>query len=937
MSKKSKTTAQAQPLTDNKRKAIIITAIILVAAIILTVALTLILRPSALTPADQNNSNSGSSTLTIHNGDFVFTSSDDTAYPKTAENWARKGYKAVSGDITSNSYTHDFADLTGTEQAVMGIVTTATDGDGDTWSTVAEDLTAAGITANNPSKHSTELGDDNVYMIATKEPTAAGILSDMFTVGSGKSVKITVWLNTEQIAEGSKAVVMLQKNNQNAKSENWYAYNFDVEKQAGWQELVFYIFNRDNSSKSLRMSVGLGNIYTGEKGIPTVSDSDSEDEKNEHAIYGEGVLFVDDITFEEVTANDYREVVDAEGASDSTSFKVIENEDIEEESEFLEWETLNGRETTNYDNAKTFADNEGGFSPFTNRDDFYKDVEKPDSDQEEDSDAPTAPEREETGFTITKLTHNGTIDGDKLDPIGFRLNANKVKLGAGSNNGINTEYSLWQKDYHHISFWVRVQQVNQVAKLNIYVQSYEDGEWKDVKDASWLDIDGVKDIETDSNCGWVKYDVYLKPDTNLHEISILVTLGNKDGYSKGALIPNGSLYITTPTYENISAKDYNNASSGTNAKKIDLKGDSFSPQISNGSFSSTGNNGDQPSSWTPVFAGDNALYRDGKGDDQIEGLHRTQEAVEYGVKRNFDQNHGHDDAQNNVLYINNKQETAFGYLSSTVTLSARTVYAFAFLAKGDPFFYILNNDTKDSDGNPIERADRVIASVDKNAQTLDAKYQQALKYDYTIEPLQNGWKCYFVVLVTGNESQTVRIALFNGTLDGSTLNSGEVYYDNINMNNLGTYSMVDDPDLEEGETAEKYVVSWNLDSNYQLDGEALTIKDLITGAQLKKLVELGAYTPEEDEEIGENPADGELSGLVQQFPSDEEWTEMLKVPEETESNDTETGEEETEPEREPVDLGLLFSVISSVALVAALLVVLVVKLFKNKKNQNKAA
>lgn len=921
MSKKSKTTATAQPLSDNKRKAIIITAIILVAAIILTVALTLILKPAQLTPADQNSSSSGTSSLTIRNGDFFYTNSDDTSYPKGAQNWLRKGYEAITGDPQKDtSYTHNFSDLSGTSQALMGIVTTATDGEGDTWATVADDLAVEGVTqVTNPGKPNEDADDDNVYMIAAREATAASILSDYFTVSSGKSVKITVWLNTEQVTSGN-AVVMLQKQNTSAKKENWYAYEFNVENTEGWQELTFYIFNRDSSSKYIRVSVGLGNVYSGEEGLPLQGEGDEQ-----QPINAEGILFIDDITYEEVTANDYRKVVDADDAKDSTAYKVIENEDIDEESEYLDWKVLEGKtaaDVKTYQEADAFAQAAGEYSPFTDRDDFFKDDDTADEDPE------TETQRVPTGFKIFALSHNGAVPTDKLQPIGFRLNS-----GKGENGGIDTQYSLWQKDHHHISFWVRVDQINKLSKINIYVQSFnpDTNEWEDVKNGSWTAQVGSQEIDTDSNCGWVKYDVYIKPATVEHEISILITLGSKDGYDGGDYVPNGTLYVTTPTYENISAKDYNSASSGSYSKKIDLIGNSYSPDITNGSFSTTNNNGDQPSSWTPVFAGDNMLYRDGRGNEEITDLNRVQDAVEYGVIRNYTANHGHDDEQNNVLYIKNVKKSSFGYLSSTISLSAHTVYSFSFLVKGTPNFYILNNDTT------AERSARVIASV-TGAQNIDAAQQKAIGYDYTTKPLENGWTSCFVVLITGNESQTVRIALFNGALDGSVLTEAgtEVYYDNIDMTNLGTYAMTDDPDLEEGEEAEKYVVTWSLNSNYELNGEALTIKDLLTGAQLKNFVSWGAYSPEDDEEIGDAPADGALSGLVQSVPSETEWAEMLKVPEKSDENND--GDDTTATtEREPVDLGLLFSVISSVALVAALLVVIVVKIFKNKKTQKKAA
>ncbi len=925
MSKKTKTAVK--PLSENTRKAIIITAIIVVAVVILSVALALILKPAQNTPSANDPGSTGSSSLTIRNGDFFYTSSDDTAYPKTAQNWSRYGYKAVQGS------SHDFESLSTNENAVMGIVTTASDGDGDTWDTVTNDLASENITGvTNPGKHDDELADDNVYMIATKQATTASILSDSFSVSSGKSVKITVWLNTAQLKEGSKAVVMLQKSTVSAKAENWYAYNFDVGRSDatqdnGWTKLEFYIFNRESSTKYIRLSVGIGNVYSGEEGLDLLPGETEDAEKQ--PITGEGVLFVDDITYEEVTANDYRNVVDAENAEDSTAFKIIENEDIEDESKYLSWDVQNSGDNVDlYTTSEQFSASGEEYFPFTDRDDFYKKAENADNTTETEGEQSA---KVASGFTIYKLSHKG----ETTDPIGFRLNVGEADIGVskGEHGGIKTLYSLLQKDHHHISFWVRVDQVNKVSKVNIYVQSYNpdattDDKWEDVKNGSWTAQVSNQEIDTDSNCGWIKYDVYIKPDAQLKEISILVTLGSKDGVytqeqQENNLYPDGTLYVTSSAYEKISSKDYNNASSGTYAKKLDLIGDSATTSVTNGSFSTLNNTAVQPTGWTPAFAGSNILYRDGRGDEEISGITRLAKDVEGSqIQRGFDQNHGWDDEQNNVLLIKNNVATSYGYFSGEVTLSSRSIYVLSVLAKGEgAHFYLLNTDTT------LERSERLLAEGKQSGN--ESSFGQPVATD----ELQNGWTRYYIVVVTGNDSKTVRVALFNGTLDGKQLNKGDVYFDQVQMRTLGSYSTADDPDWEEDQENKKYIVNWSMGS-YKLNGEDLSVKDLLTKEQVELLVNVGALELETDEVA----KDGELSALLKDsknLPTEEDWNAMLTVPAEEESEEN-TEQEETVT-REPVDLGLLFSVISSVALVAALLVVIVVKIFKNRRNQKKAA
>lgn len=881
MSKKT----TVQPLSENTRKTIIIVAIIMVAIIILSVALALILKQDTNTPTTEDPGSTGSSSSTIRNGEFFYTSSDDTTYPRTASNWTKYGYKAK----TSSS--HDFESISTNESVLMGIVDLNDDDSDDqvTWQNeVVDDLAIElGDRASqikNPGIHGildkdndVEPEDTRVYMIATKEATTASILSDSTSISSGTSVKITIWLNTEQITSGN-AVVMIQKSTVSAKAENWYAYNFNVENKEGWQKLEFYIFNREASTKYIRVSVGLGNVYGGEEGLELTEDADG----NQQPITAEGVLFVDDIRYDVVTANDYRDVVDNTDA-DTHSYKIIENEDITDDSQFLELVTEDGVKAVTFNESKQYLE-DTAYSPFTDRDDFTKLVKDSENN-----------EREASGFTIYKISH----DGSKTE--------NQIALRLATS--IHTLSSLTQKDHHHISFWVRVNQVNKVAKANIYVQQKnEDGEWEDATSASsWKAITTSQEIDEDKNCGWVKYDIYLKPSGVPAEISILFVLGNDDA-AKDNLYPKGDLYVTSPSYEKISYKDYNNASSGSYVKKLDLIGSSATTSVTNGSFSSLNNTGSQPASWTPAFAGDNTIYRDGNGNVTVKDITRLATDIEgsgiYTAKDGAPAPN-YDDEQQNVLRIKNNVATSFGYFSNDITLSSRTVYVFSVLAKttGDlkPYIYLLNTDTK------LEREDRIVASV-------TAPYQKALSAE--TEQLfgqtphgeeGEGWVRYYIIVVTGTESQTVRLALFNGSIDGSELQQGEIYYDGIEMKSIGTYSL-NEPEEEKDENGEviektEYELVWNENANYEKTFEQLL-------------------------------EDGDLEGLAYVEP---DWDTIMKLPEKTDDNDG-NGDDEKEPtEREPVDLGLLFSVISSVALVAALLVVIVIKIYRKKSNNRRAA
>ncbi|MCH5159763.1 MAG: hypothetical protein J1F66_02810 [Clostridiales bacterium] len=857
-----------QPLSDNTRKLIIIIAIVLVAVIILSVALALILKTEEKTPAADSTDNSNSSTLPIRNGDFLYSNSDATGYPHTAVNWTKYGYKAQSGS------THDFEEITGSDNSLMGIV----DVSDDNWDKVAADIAPelpAGATLQNPQKHSDELDDDNVYMIYNKQATSASILSDSVSVSSGASVKITVWLNMSQVTSGN-AVIMIQKSATSAKEENWYAYDFTVKATApnskegenGWIGYEFFIFNREASTQYIRVSVGLGDVY--------------------QDVNAEGILFVDDISYETVTADEYRQQVDNHSDDEVKNvyvpYKIIENEDIDDESQYAELEKAEGTESViPFPTSQEYVD-EAKYSPFTNRDDF-KDGE--------------------TGFTIYKITQKA----NSSDITALRL-----------KDVLTLQSSPIDKDHYHISFWLRVEKTNGHAatKANVYIQKQVgDDEWEDLD--TFSAITTSQEIDTDDNCGWVKYDIYLKPSTaDTDKISILFVLGHKDKYTESEInngeVPRGSLYVTSPAYEQISYKDYNNASSGTYVKKIDLVGNSASTSVTNGSFSDVNNTGKEPTSWTPVFAGDNAIYKDGKGDELESAKKEYSLVAGSGINQ---VGSAVDDAQKRVLQVSTNG-TNFGYISNDITLSARTVYVFSVVVKlvdaTNPYIYLVDN-SKD-------REDAIVARAEK----ADADGQRSLDhyFDYALEDSTEdvaGWVRYYLVYVTGAESASVRIALFNGKIDDTEhFATGTILYDNVKMKSIGTYSFVED---EDNEDATNYLVQFSANSGYED-----AIEDLFG-----KTDEDGKVVLEKDyNDIlnGDSEILATLDDNAFTQPDEDTWNENSIIPEDEEDSDS--GEEDTTTTTtSEVDWALLMSVISSVLMVAALLIVFVVKLFQRKR------
>lgn len=836
MSKKTKK-VETKSLTPNEKKTIIIAAICVAMAIILVVSLLVVLKPKPVTPDNPDDGNNGSSTLTIKNGDFAYFDDDKDTYPKTADNWTKRTYQTPE-----ENKTHGFDEIKDDANVVAGVVPA----NSDDWKTIQDDLAEQGITDTVafPDVHADAV-DKNIYMFATKKATTAAIFSQTFSVASQVSAKITVWINAEQVKNGN-AVVMLQNGSGTLKADDteWHAYKKDIGKADGWVAYEFYLFNRKASSAIIVCSVGLGNCYDGTT--------------------AEGVLFVDDITYETVSANEYRKFYDEEEDPTKTNYAIIEGDTTTETVEYAEW--TSGSEAT-YTPTEYLAEaimDEEAYSPFV-------------------KDEP---------FSIYKISNDGTVAAPKM-----------FTLESWKGNDIVVASSEELKDHLHIGFWLRTVNANGNALANIVLQSKDGADWKDVKNGQFASVETSQEIDTDKNCGWVKYDVYVKPTSATQtQLRLIVSLGNKDGYDgfEQVYYPEGTIYVSDPIVEEISASEYKKGT-GTYSKQVSLTvGNQASLQISNGSFSNyVTTNKDQPTDWTPVFAGQNEIYRDGKGDDQIEGLNKTAEASWGGIEKNDQADSLNkikgDDVEKNVLKLENKQATAQGYVSAKFTLTSKTVYALSVMAKVDtgknPYIYVV----KDNPANRTE--DAFLGKIETAADTTTIADDNKFGNPFFQENLTNGWVRYYMIIVTGDENVSARLALFNGSIDG-TKQEGTVYYDMASWNVLGTYTVNTDKDEE---IAKRDRIEFTATKGYK------TLEEL-SDAELTDIIA--------ESNVVSNAASWNWESIVD---------EAMKEPEEEKPTDTNTAEE-----NEPVNLGLLFSLLSSVALVGALLIVIVIKVFKKR-------
>lgn len=202
----------------------------------------------------------------------------------------------------------------------------------------------------------------------------------------------------------------------------------------------------------------------------------------------------------------------------------------------------------------------------------------------------------------------------------------------------------------------------------------------------------------------------------------------------------------------------------------------------NGSFSThTSSTENQPTSWTPVFAGENYIYKDGKGDLTPSNIKTDVDAIAgSGIEFNSPSASLTDDNAKNVLKIVTN-DTCFGYISNNITLTKNTVYAISVIAKVEngqkPYIYLIDNDKARDDG-------AIIASITEQYSS-DANIDNTMFGDATNEQMGNGWVRYYIIVVAGAETRDhVRIALFNGDIQGETATTSTVYYDDVKVTTL---------------------------------------------------------------------------------------------------------------------------------------------------------
>ncbi len=730
--------------------------------------------------------------------------------------------------------TQGFTEISTSNETVMGVVSV----DSEEWTTVQSDVATFGVQGlANPGKAQATDEDDYVYMISNKTAYTASIYSQSFSIASTTSVKISFWVKTVDVA-GNGGVFAIVKSGSNALSQStsgvqYWYANVGVETQTN------YI---TGTTDWQQIDLYVFNQTSSSKtvyfniGLGDIYNNNS----------ATGTVFVDNIEYEKVTSNDYRLHND-----DGTTAYTIERDNVATSTSQLAW--ANGTTTVTNDEYLAMSNN---IAPFDLA----------------------------AGEVYTKIGNDGT-------------NANAVELK--SNNLTISKGSLGIQ--YHVSFWIRVIAENNsvLPHANIYL-NYADGTETTAK---FTTVQTSTKIEKDDNNGWAQYHFYISPaDVDDKTVSISVYFGDKNGYpAHSNMIPNGSVLVTTPVVETLYLAEYNAVSTGTYVSKLSLNKTTATSAITNGSFGSAVTNSNYqdalhtPTSWTPVYAGSSSIYLTGN-ETQVTVANGVN-SVTSGIEFNSSNAPTPDDSQKAVLKITNNTATAFGYLSSPISVGANSVTVFSVLAKADagatPYVYLLKQTENGTYAKYLEIACNSQASLD------DGKF--------LMQSVGNGWVRYYLVVATGDSSATLKLALFNGKIDaveteGTSL--GTVYFDQALQSSIGSY--VRDNTSDE-------IYSKNDDGEWVMDETLAAEMTYTATAGYEDWDEIATAVAENDNIV----------------VADERTTDILEPVEEMED----AGEDDVDDATSNTDWALLVSIITSALLVAALLIVIVVKyLFKTKRN-----
>lgn len=430
-----------------------------------------------------------------------------------------------------------------------------------------------------------------------------------------------------------------------------------------------------------------------------------------------GTIFIDNIVLASTTKGDYNEIKENETEFVKTA-SFYSEEDIENKVEI----------------------NTNGFETITSAQYI----------EETDAKYPFASSDALESTPVYKLVSDGTgsVGGSLINPI------------AVAHPSTNTHYRL--------SFYVRTTGIRVDQGVNIYLYDCEN-KGDNTHTTYFSKVRTSSDPETDVFNGWVKYSFYVKP-SNIKDFTLQLEMwfGNMINPDNVSEYVKGTLYVTEIALEEITLSEYSSASTGSQAKKVDLSSSTFTPQgsatLTNGSFDFFATNVTDKS-YPHAVSDWSAQTVTNIGDVTygivVSGDARNAELTTPITDADFAFNNAGTISQ---LYINNNILTSFGISSSKITLAANSYYRISVAAKelgGKAYAYLAGD-------------------VEASMSFADVTADGSANYSSDKITLENGFVQFNFYIATGEVEKTVYLNLYNGamkTTDIDEMGLGAVVFD----------------------------------------------------------------------------------------------------------------------------------------------------------------
>ena len=627
------------------------------------------------------------------------------------------------------------------------------------------------------------------------------------TIENGTYGKISVWVKTANITEGgSGANIRLVNTLNNVTQDSYNIYNINTENVTtnnGWKEYVIYVKADEIATTTVKISVGLG-MGNG---------------SNNGQFYTEGTVFVDDISYAQITASEFNEqvknlnladkkVVNYVSSTSSNSLKVADTTGDYYLYSLSVEESLN-QNTTDYIKDLNFTA-EGKFTS--------------------SSTANGAGLNEITSQTIFG-TNNSTVD---LSKDSSSVTLSNIKNAAYTLTINSSDFKVEYESYFYLTFKVQ----NKLSKLD-----FSDGIKIYVHDVYGAEEDIITANETTFEKGeqWTTVNILLQnnfPDDASYiddkQFFIVITIG-PDVVNTDSTFANGeSVILKDFKYaigEKSSDAEYHNfyslfTSISSPIALINGEGADFSDSSNSEYYNLTVAPSDSgtitaypsiPGRYTGITS--NNVYVNKNGTDVVTdgrsgnvsgkshaGLINTKYLNNYETisgLENIKTALAWSSTTENIqpLMIYNDTEDSYGYIGETTYVAASSdnngtnaiTIEVSLKVVGDAkaFIYLIDLSSEEKD----------VMTIDVVSNTNGAKYQEEVNFGtkkLSFESITetNGWVTYKIYVVHGTKDKNIRLEIWNGSRDGQVKSKGYVFFNGINsIVNTTTISPSDYTDI----------------------------------------------------------------------------------------------------------------------------------------------